>query len=65
MATALLITLSVLLALIVLAQDSKSGALAAGFTSAYQFAGVQRTTRYMRHATWILGGAFMLFCLVS
>lgn len=61
----IIIILSVLLALVVLAQNPKGGGLAAGFTGAQQIGGVQRTADFMEKATWTLAGAVMILCLVS
>ncbi|MEO8589706.1 MAG: preprotein translocase subunit SecG [Flavobacteriales bacterium] len=65
MATTAILTLSVLLAIVILAQNAKGSGLAAGFSAAYQFAGVARTTHFLNRATWVIGGTLMLFCLVS
>jgi protein translocase SecG subunit len=59
-----LLVLGVLLTLVILAQSTTSG-LATGFTNAYQVAGVKRTMHFLNRATWVLGGAFMLLCLVG
>jgi preprotein translocase subunit SecG len=59
-----LLVLSLLLALVILAQSTKGG-LVAGFIGAYQVAGVKRTRRFLNQATWVLGGAFMLLCLAG
>lgn len=61
----IIIILSVLLGLVVLAQNPKGGGLAAGFTGAQQIGGVQRTADFMEKATWTLATAVMVLCLVS
>lgn len=61
----IIIVLSVLLGLVVLAQNPKGGGLAAGFTGAQQIGGVQRTADFMEKATWTLATALMVLCLVS
>lgn len=65
MTSTVLLLLSVLLALIILAQSAKGNGLAPGFKGAYQIAGVKRTASFMNRATQVLGGALMLFCLVG
>lgn len=61
----IIIILSVLLGLVVLAQNPKGGGLAAGFTGAQQIGGVQRTADFMEKATWTLATLVMVLCLVS
>ena len=61
----IIIVLSVLLGLVVLAQNPKGGGLAAGFTGAQQIGGVQRTADFMEKATWVLATTVMVLCLVS
>jgi len=64
MVSTLLLMLSVLLALVILAQSAKGG-LVAGFSVGYQVAGVKRTMHFLNRATWVLGCAFMLLCLLG
>lgn len=61
----IIIILSVLLGLVVLAQNPKGGGLAAGFTGASQIGGVRRTADFMEKATWGLIVSIMVLCLVS
>ena len=62
----LIMILSVLLIIIVMAQNPKGGGLSGTFggTSAAQF-GVQRTNDFMEKATWWLGGAIVFLILLS
>lgn len=61
----LIVVVSVLLALVILVQNPKGGGLAAGFQGAGQVGGVQRTTDFLEKATWYLGIALFVLCLVS
>lgn len=61
----LIVVVSVLLALIILVQNPKGGGLASGFQSTAQVGGVQRTTDFLEKATWYLGVALFVLCLVS
>lgn len=61
----LIVVICVLLALVILVQNPKGGGLAAGFQSAGQVGGVQRTTDFLEKATWYLGIALFVLCLVS
>ena len=54
LAVILIMIVSVLLVLIVLVQKSKGGGLAAGFTGANQFGGVQQTNKFLEKTTWTL-----------
>lgn len=51
----------ILLALVVLIQNSKGGGLASGFTGSQQIMGVRKTTDFLEKFTW--GLAISLFCL--
>lgn len=64
MITIPLLLLSVLLALVILAQNTKGG-LVAGYSNGYQVAGVKRTVHFLNRATWVLGSAFMHLCLLG
>lgn len=57
---------SVLLVIIVMAQNPKGGGLSSTFggTSSAQF-GVQRTNDFMEKATWTLGGTIIVLILIS
>lgn len=61
----IIIILSVLLGLVILAQNPKGGGLAAGFTGASQIGGVRRTADFMEKATWGLIIGIVVLCLVS
>ncbi len=54
LAVILILIASVLLILIVLVQNPKGGGLAAGFTGANQFGGVQQTNKFLEKTTWTL-----------
>lgn len=57
---------SVLLTIIIMAQNPKGGGLSGTFggTSSAQF-GVQRTNDFMEKATWVLGGLIVVLILLS
>ncbi|MFM7079317.1 MAG: preprotein translocase subunit SecG [Bacteroidota bacterium] len=57
----LIIITCVLLALIVLVQNSKGGGLASGLSSSNQIMGVRRTTDLLEKLTWGLAIALMVF----
>ena len=61
----LIVVVCVLLALVILVQNPKGGGLAAGFQSAGAGSGVQRTTDFLEKATWYLGIALFVLCVVS
>ena len=61
----LVVICSVFLGLIVLVQNPKGGGLAIGFQGTQQVGGVQRTTDFLEKATWYLGTALLVLCLVS
>lgn len=54
LAIVLILIASILLILIVLVQNPKGGGLAAGFTGANQFGGVQQTNKFLEKTTWTL-----------
>ena len=54
----------VLLTLVVLAQNSKGGGLAANFGVANQTLGVRQTADLLEKLTWILGGVILLLSIV-
>ncbi len=62
----LIMIASVLLIIIVMAQNPKGGGLSGTFggTSSAQF-GVQRTNDFMEKATWTLGSAIIILILLS
>ena len=61
----LILIVSVLLALIVLVQNSKGGGLVSNFGGANQMMGVRQTTDFLEKATWTLGGILVVLCLLS
>jgi len=61
----LIVIISLLLALVVLVQNPKGGGLATGFQGATQVGGVQRTADFLEKATWYLGVALFVLCLIS
>lgn len=62
----LVMVASVLLVIIVMAQNPKGGGLSSTFggASSAQF-GVQRTNDFMEKATWTLGGTIIVLILIS
>ncbi|WP_417431484.1 preprotein translocase subunit SecG [Halpernia sp.] len=62
----LIMILSVLLVIIIMAQNPKGGGLSGTFggTSPAQF-GVQRTNDFMENATWTLGALVIILIIVS
>ena len=61
----LIIIVGILLGLIVLIQDGKSGGLAANFAAQNQHLGVRKTTDTIEKATWTLSAIFVALCLIS
>ena len=61
--TVILIITCILLALVVLVQNSKGGGLASGFSSSNQVMGVRRTTDLLEKLTWGLAIALMVFSI--
>jgi len=61
----LIVIVALLLALVVLVQNPKGGGLATGFQGATQVGGVQRTADFLEKATWSLGIALFVLCLIS
>ena len=62
----LIMICSILLIIIIMAQNPKGGGLSGTFggTSSAQF-GVQRTDDFMEKSTWMLGGAIVFLILLS
>lgn len=56
---------AVLLALIVLIQESKGGGLASNFASSNQIMGVRKTTDVIEKATWTLAALLVVFSVAS
>lgn len=63
--TVLIFIVCILTTLVVLVQNSKGGGLAANFSSSNQIMGVRRTTDFLEKATWILGAALIVLCLLA
>ena len=61
--TVLIVIVCVLLVLVVLAQNSKGGGLASGFTGGSQMMGVKKTTDFIEKLTWGLALALVILCL--
>lgn len=62
---ALAVIVAILLAFIVLIQESKGGGLASGFASSNQIMGVRKTTDFIEKATWTLAGLLVAFSIFS
>lgn len=63
--TVFLIIICLLLALVVLVQNSKGGGLASGFSSSNQVMGVRKTTDVLEKLTWGLAVALMVFSVAG
>ncbi|MDQ3051841.1 MAG: preprotein translocase subunit SecG [Bacteroidota bacterium] len=63
--TVFLIIICLLLALVVLVQNSKGGGLASGFSSSNQVMGVRKTTDVLEKLTWGLAIALMVFSVTA
>lgn len=61
----LIVITCILTILIVLVQNSKGGGLASNFSSSNQYMGVRKTGDFLEKATWSLGTALILFCLLA
>lgn len=61
----LILIVSVLLAVVVLVQNSKGGGLAANFSAPNQIMGVRKTTDFLEKATWTLAAALVVLSLVA
>ena len=59
--TVFIILISLLLAMVVLVQNSKGGGLASGFSSSNQIMGVRKTTDVLEKLTWGLAISLMIF----
>ena len=56
---------AVLLAFVVLIQESKGGGLASSFASSNQIMGVRKTTDVVEKATWTLAALLVIFSVAS
>lgn len=61
----LILIVSVLLAIVVLVQNSKGGGLAANFSAPNQIMGVRKTTDFLEKATWTLAGILIVLSLIA
>jgi preprotein translocase subunit SecG len=61
----LILITCVLLALVVLVQNSKGGGLASNFSSSNQFMGVRKTADFLEKATWTLAVVLLVLSLAS
>lgn len=61
----LIIITCVLLALVVLVQNSKGGGLASNFSNNNQYLGVRKTTDFLEKSTWTLAIALLVLTLFS
>lgn len=62
---ALILIVCVLLAAVVLIQNSKGGGLAANFSAPNQIMGVRKTTDFLEKATWTLAIALMVLSIAA
>ncbi len=60
----LIILACIILAFIVLIQNSKGGGLASNFAGSNQIMGVRKTTDFLEKATWGLAAFIMVMCFV-
>ncbi|MDO4715259.1 MAG: preprotein translocase subunit SecG [Bacteroidales bacterium] len=56
---------AILLCLVVLIQDSKSGGLASNYASSNAIMGVRKTTDVIEKTTWTLAAILVLLCIAS
>ncbi len=63
--TILILVVCVLLAIIVLVQNSKGGGLAANFTAQNQYMGVRKTADFLEKSTWWLAAILIVLSLVA
>lgn len=61
----LILIVSIVLALVVLVQNSKGGGLAANFSAPNQFMGVRKTTDFLEKLTWGLAIALVVLSLIA
>ncbi len=60
----LIILASIVLAFVILIQNSKGGGLASNFASSNQIMGVRKTADVLEKTTWGLGAFIMVLCFV-
>jgi preprotein translocase subunit SecG len=63
--TVFILIICLLLALVVLVQNSKGGGLASGFSASNQVMGVRKTTDVLEKMTWGLAIALMVFSIAG
>ncbi|MEP7170047.1 MAG: preprotein translocase subunit SecG [Bacteroidota bacterium] len=63
--TVFIIIASILLALVVLVQNSKGGGLASGFSASNQVMGVRKTTDFLEKFTWGLATTVIVLCILG
>jgi preprotein translocase subunit SecG len=63
--TVLAIVVAILLALVVLVQNSKGGGLTANFAAQTQVMGVRKTADFLEKATWSLAIALLVLSLTA
>jgi len=63
--TVFIVVVCILLALIVLVQNSKGGGLASNFASSSQIMGVRKTNDFLEKATWTLAIALLVLSLAA
>ncbi len=61
----LILIVSIVLALVVLVQNSKGGGLAANFSAPNQIMGVRKTTDFLEKLTWGLAIALVVLSLLA
>ena len=61
----LILIISVLMALVVLVQNSKGGGLASNFSASNQFMGVRQTADFLEKATWTMAVALLVLSLAA
>lgn len=61
----LILIVCLLLALVVLVQNSKGGGLAANFQSQSQIMGVRKTADFLEKSTWGLAISLLFLCLAA
>ena len=64
MCVILIILASIVLAFVVLIQNSKGGGLASNFASSNQVMGVRKTADVLEKTTWGLAAGIMILCFV-
>ena len=60
----LVVIACIILAFIVLIQNSKGGGLASNFAASNQIMGVRKTTDFLEKATWSIAAFIMVLCFV-